>query len=158
MNGGIRYLEETAFHERHRLRPEVQPHPKTKAQTDLACRRRRAADTEQADVLIRYARQANGCRRVRRDAFWADGIVVGLEADECQLPHAVVAREITIARDADAELAIVASQERDTPTERCVGMAASGAVFDRDRRNGGTDTRTPLRRNLPEGGARERDD
>src|SRR6267143_1123127 len=112
---------------------------------------------ERLDGAIRYLEEAafNECRRLRANVH--ANPKTKLEPDEGHLTYTAVAREIAVARHADAELAIVAGLERDAGAEGRKGVATAGAVFDRDRRNGGTDTRTPLGSDVTGGGARERD-
>jgi len=72
------------------------------------------------------------------------------------LPDAAVVREVAVARHPEPEFVIVAREHGETAAERRKPVAATGAVFDRDRRDGRTDARATLRGTRA--GDRERDE
>ena len=135
-DGAVRDLKEPPLDEGGGLVAEIYAHPETKAQSQLIGRLGGRVAAQQLEleqrILVEDARQPNGARRERRDALRTDRIVVRLEPDKRHLPDAAAAREIAVAGDPDADLAVVAGEKGEGAAERREGLAAAGTVFDRD--------------------------
>src|SRR3989454_12027758 len=139
------HLQEAAFDERGDVRPRIHPHTEPEADRQLAGGLGAATQAQQALISVSDAGEAELARRERRHAARAHRVVVRVERVEREGALAAVERQVAVAGDGQARLAVVARDQRGRPPPRGEAVAGPARVLERERRQRRAEPKASLR-------------